>query len=84
MNRTLLTSLIILAVGGLLGYYGNVLANKKNNDLLVQMIKDQITCTEREITGIDGMQPNGRVQGELYTSLNSRLSYLQTLLAKHS
>ncbi len=40
MNKNILFAIIGMVVTGILGYYANVLANKNNNALLVQLLKD--------------------------------------------
>lgn len=48
-SKQFIATLVALLIGGVLGYYGNVVANRKNNELLVQLLKDQLLCLDKEI-----------------------------------
>lgn len=66
-----------IIAGAILGYYGNVLANKKNNELLVQLLQDQLNCTEDEIT-------SGRASTDRLDYLVNRKRYLEENLNYYS
>lgn len=80
MSRNTLFTIIAMIISGILGYYANVLANKKNNELLIQLLKDQLVCTNNEITTpTTGKVSDGRMQ-----YLLNRKSYLEQQLNYYS
>lgn len=83
MNRSLWITLGLIVLGAVLGYYGNVLANKENNALLVQLLKDQINCVDSKINSLDGMKP-GKYQADIYNQLQAQKSRLETQLQYYS
>ena len=42
-------TVIAMLVSAAIGYYANVYANRNNNALLVQLIKDQLGCVQSQI-----------------------------------
>ena len=78
MNKTLITIFLIL-LGGIVGYYGNVIANRKNNELLVQLLKDQLVCTNDEIA-----QGTSRISDDRLQYLIDRRKDLETKLNYYS
>lgn len=42
-------TLFAMVFSAFIGYYANVYANKKNNELLVQLLKDQLVCVNNQI-----------------------------------
>ena len=72
-NKNFWFTAIAMIISAAVGYYANVYANRKNNDLLVQMIKDNLNC-------IDNEQQSGRTSQERSDYLTQRKAYLQTEL----
>lgn len=83
MNRNLWITLGLVLLGGIVGYYGNVFANRKNNELLVQLLKDQLECVDNEIARTDGMQP-GRYLADRNEELMVKRAQLESQLQYYS
>lgn len=81
MNKQLLITVLVAIISGIMGYYANVLANKKNNELLVQLLKDQLTCTNNEIASIPS---TGKVADDRVQYLLNQKTYLEQQLNYYS
>lgn len=81
-NKQFLFLLFGILGGAVLGYFGNVVANRKNNELLVQLLKDALDCTNNEINNriAEGRTSND----ERLVFLNARRLQLETQLADYS
>lgn len=75
MNRNLWITLGLVLLGGIVGYYGNVFANRKNNELLVQLLKDQLECVDNQLQNTDSTR---------IVSLQARKLQLQSQLQYYS
>lgn len=80
-GRQFWITVFLMVLSGVAGYYANILANRKNNELLVQMIKDQLGCVNDEIaTGTT----EGKISTDRLVYLSSRRSYLESQLSYYS
>lgn len=75
-NWILIITMILSAAAG---YYANVLANKNNNALLVQLLKDQLVCVN---TNIESASSEGSRVDMAF--LVARKNYLQAQLDYYS
>lgn len=82
MNRQTIVVVIVAIVSGVLGYYANVVANRKNNLLLVQLLKDQLTCINNQITTIPS--GTGKSNADEMQYLDNRKAYLEQQLNYYS
>lgn len=74
MSKQFWITTVAMIVSAIIGYYANVYANKKNNELLVQLLKDQLQCVNNQIQS----QSTSRVSSDLYAKrdlLQSQLNY---------
>ena len=63
-----------MILSAIIGYYANVYANKENNALLVQLLKDQLQCVNNQIQS----QGTSKISSDLYSKrdlLQSQLNY---------
>lgn len=72
-------TVIAMLVSAAIGYYANVYANRANNALLVQLIKDQLGCVQNQI-----QTSQGRVSQTELDVLNNKRQYLEQQLTIHS
>lgn len=76
-TRQILISIVILIIGAFAGYYGNVLANEKNNQLLVQLLAEQIGCLDEKINSGRSSMNDSELE-----ALTIRRNFLQSELDK--
>lgn len=74
MNKSFWITITAMILSAIFGYFANVYANKQNNALLVQLLKDQLQCVNNQIQS----QGTSRVTSDLYAKrdlLQSQLNY---------
>lgn len=80
MHKQTILLILSMIASGILGYYANIWANRSNNALLVQMIKDQLGCVNSQIA--NNATTNTSRQDMDY--LLQRRAYLQQQLDYYS